>query len=87
MSYAIPSQVHPPNRSQHHQSVQTKHARGVLHGEVRPENILVRPDQSVVVIDFEMSELMAPREALVSEMREVKHLLASFIHSSLGAYS
>jgi len=63
------------------------HARGVLHGDVRPENILVRPDQSVVVIDFEMSELMAPREALMSEMREVKHLLASFIHSSLGAYS
>jgi hypothetical protein len=33
-----------------------------------------------------MSELMAPREALMSEMREVKHLLASFIHS-LGVYS
>jgi tRNA A-37 threonylcarbamoyl transferase component Bud32 len=53
------------------------HARGICHGDVRPENILVRPDQSVVVIDFEMSEVMAPREALVSEMSEVKGLLAS----------
>ena len=54
------------------------HARGVCHGDVRGENILVRPDQSVVLIDFEMSEVEAPEEALTSEMREVNHLLASF---------
>ena len=53
------------------------HSRSVLHGDVRPENILVRPDQSVVVIDFEMSEIMASRKSLMSEMTAVKGLLAS----------
>ena len=53
------------------------HARGVYHGDVRAENILVRPDQSVVVIDFEMSEVDTPEESLMSEMREVKLLLAA----------
>ena len=52
------------------------HTRGVLHGDVRLENILVRPDQSIAVIDFEMSEVMASHEALLSEMRGVKGLLA-----------
>lgn len=54
------------------------HARGVLHGDVRPENILVRPDQSVVVIDFEMSEVLVPRKELMGEMRAVRRLLKSF---------
>jgi len=51
------------------------HARGVFHGDVRPENILVRADGSVVIIDFEMSDVMASQEALRSEMRAVKGLL------------
>lgn len=54
------------------------HARAVCHGDIRAENILVRPDQSVVMIDFEMSENKASGEALMSEMKEVKHLLATF---------
>jgi tRNA A-37 threonylcarbamoyl transferase component Bud32 len=54
------------------------HARGVCHGDIRGENILVRPDQSVVLIDFEMSEVKASEEVLISETREVKRLLASF---------
>ena len=54
------------------------HARGVCHGDIRGENILVRPDQSVVLIDFEMSEVKASKEALMREKREVKHLLALF---------
>ncbi len=53
------------------------HARGVYHGDVRGENILVRPDQSVVVIDFEMSKMDAEEEDLKAEMKEVKYLLAS----------
>ena len=53
------------------------HARGVYHGDVRCENILVRPDQSVVVIDFEMSTMDADEEDLKAEMKEVKILLAS----------
>ena len=53
------------------------HARGVCHGDVRCENILVRPDGSIVVVDFEMSMIDADEDHLKSEMREVKHLLAS----------
>ena len=53
------------------------HARGVCHGDVRCENILVRSDGSVVVVDFEMSTIDADEDELNAEMREVKHLLAS----------
>ena len=53
------------------------HARRVSHGDVRGENILVRPDQSVVVVDFEISKVDAEEEDLKVEMREVKYLLAS----------
>ena len=53
------------------------HARGVCHGDVRCENILVRPDGSVVVVDFEMSTVDANENELNAEMREVKYLLAS----------
>lgn len=44
---------------------------------MRSENILVRPDQSVVVVDFEMSEIDAGKGDLKAEMMVVKHLLAS----------
>ena len=53
------------------------HARKVCHGDVRSENILVRPDDSVVVIDFELSKMDADPDSLSAEMREVKYLLAS----------
>jgi RIO-like serine/threonine protein kinase len=53
------------------------HARGVCHGDVRCENILVRLDASVVVVDFEMSTIDADEDLLKSEMREVKYLLAA----------
>jgi DNA-binding helix-hairpin-helix protein with protein kinase domain len=53
------------------------HARGVCHGDVRGENILVRPDGTVVVVDFEMSTIDADPDDLKSEMKGVKYLLAS----------
>ena len=52
------------------------HDRKVCHGDVRVENILVRPDDSVVVIDFERSILDAEETLLKEEMKEVKQLLA-----------
>ena len=52
------------------------HDRKVCHGDVRVENILVRPDDSVVVIDFERSILDAEEILLKEEMKEVKQLLA-----------
>lgn len=53
------------------------HARGVYHGDVRGENILVRCDYSVVVVDFEGSEMAADKDLLKEEMQQVKSLLAS----------
>jgi RIO-like serine/threonine protein kinase len=53
------------------------HARGVYHGDVRCENILVRPDGTVVVVDFETSTMDADEDELKAEMREVKDLLGS----------
>ena len=54
------------------------HARGIYHGDVRSENILVRPDDSVVVIDFEASEMNADPDLLDVEMKEVKALVSRF---------
>ena len=51
------------------------HARGVWHGDVRAENILVRKDNSVVVIDFESSEMNADNDMLEGEQKQVKSLL------------
>ena len=56
---------------------QELHARKVSHGDVRVENILVRPNNSVVVIDFESSEIDADPDTLNAEMEEVRILLAS----------
>ena len=53
------------------------HTRKVCHGDVRVENILVRPDHSVVVVDFESSEIDADPNTLNAEMEEVKFLLKS----------
>jgi thiamine kinase-like enzyme len=52
------------------------HARKVCHGDVRVENILVRPNDSVVVIDFERSIMNADEKLLKEEMKEVQWLLA-----------
>ena len=50
------------------------HARKIYHGDIRVENILVRPDNSVVIIDFEKSEMDADQELLDVEMEEVSNL-------------
>jgi RIO-like serine/threonine protein kinase len=64
---------YPPNIGKHViNAFKEIHAWGVYHGAVRCENILVKPDGSVVV-DFEMSTIGAE-----GEMRDVKDLLAWF---------
>jgi RIO-like serine/threonine protein kinase len=57
------------------------HARKVCHGDVRVENILVKQDNSVIIIDFEISVTQAPRDRLRAEVREVKALLANLERS------
>ena len=48
------------------------HTRRVYHGDVRCENILIRPDHSVVLIDFKGSEINTDVDSLDAEMREFK---------------
>ena len=55
---------------------QVIHQLDVYHGDVRKENILVREDDSVVVIDYEGSDVEEPpMEVLEMEQREVEALL------------
>ena len=52
------------------------HALGVFHGDVRKENILVREDESVMIIDFEKSVLDdVPAEQMTAEDEVVRALL------------
>jgi tRNA A-37 threonylcarbamoyl transferase component Bud32 len=51
------------------------HRHNVYHGDVRAANIIVRPDESVVLIDFERSVLNADRMMLIEEEDEVRHML------------
>ena len=51
------------------------HRHNVYHGDIRAANIIVKPDQSVVLIDFERSVLDADRIMLIEEEDEVRHML------------
>jgi serine/threonine protein kinase len=57
------------------QAFMALHDKGVLHGDVRPENILVTKDSSVVIIDFERSEVNIEPSLLEAEQNEVRGLL------------
>lgn len=51
------------------------HSYGACHGDVRAANVLVRMDESVVLIDFERSVLGADKIMLLEEEDEVRHML------------
>lgn len=51
------------------------HSYGVAHGDIRAANIMVRPDESVVIIDFERSVLNCSRIMLIEEEDEVRYTL------------
>jgi RIO-like serine/threonine protein kinase len=53
----------------------TLHSHGVCHGDVRGANVLVRMDDSVVIIDFERSMLKVDKMMLLEEEDEVRHML------------
>ena len=46
----------------------------MYHGDIWGANIIVRPDKSVVIIDFERSVLNADRMMLIEEEDEVRHM-------------
>ena len=51
------------------------HRHQVCHGDIRAANVIVRDDESVVLIDFERSVLNADRMMLIEEEDEVRHML------------
>lgn len=61
------------------------HSLGVIHGDIREENILVGKDGNIWVIDFEMSSIVSSAmghhgwSLLTSEMATVKGLCADLM--------
>jgi tRNA A-37 threonylcarbamoyl transferase component Bud32 len=53
------------------------HEAGVIHGDVRRENILVRRDDSVVIVDFESGEFEEFSDEVVRMEDEVVEKLLS----------
>ena len=51
------------------------HKFRICHGDVRAANVLVKPDNSVVLIDFERSVSNADKMMLLEEKDEVRHML------------
>lgn len=51
------------------------HKRGICHGDIRAPNVLVKDDNSVVIIDFERSCVNANRMMVIEEQDEVRHML------------
>jgi RIO-like serine/threonine protein kinase len=50
----------------------------VLHGDVRKENILVRNDKSIVIVDFDRTDIdNVSEEVIDKEDRDVEALLRS----------
>jgi RIO-like serine/threonine protein kinase len=57
------------------QAFKMLHSHRVYHGDVRAANVLVRTDESVVLIDFERSVLSVDKMMLLEEEDEVRHML------------
>jgi tRNA A-37 threonylcarbamoyl transferase component Bud32 len=52
------------------------HALGVIHSDIRTQNILVKEDHSVVIIDFEFSSFKeVTMDQIASENEEIEDLL------------
>ena len=57
------------------QAFKMLHSHHIYHGDVRAANVLVRMDESVVLIDFERSVLNVDKMMLLEEKDEVRHML------------
>ena len=52
------------------------HARGILHGDLHKDNILVTADRRIMILDFAAAQLEAPAAAMEAEMTELSEMLA-----------
>lgn len=55
------------------------HKLGVVHGDIRAENVLVLKDESVRIIDFENGSTNADIDQIEAEKEEVDRMLERFI--------
>lgn len=65
----------------HH--IRRMHKAGVLHGDIHAKNIIVRDDNSVVLIDFERSQMSASRSAMKEESVDIRDMVRPGLPSCL----
>src|SRR5688500_5316341 len=53
------------------EALQHAHAQGVIHGDLRPQNVIVTPEGAVKVTDFGLAPVVAANEAAAKAAREV----------------
>ena len=59
------------------QYINRMHKAGVLHGDIHAKNILVRDDNTVMLIDFEHSRMSASRSAMREESRNIRDMVSA----------
>lgn len=51
------------------------HAVGVIHGDLRPDNMILTPDDKIVLVDFGLAEIAPNRLAFKDELRDLLYEL------------